>query len=114
MLMTMITCCNSAIPTKYHEDDIVVYYDKIRVNLVVSHPSERKDVKFEIIRINPGQSISLWNCVVTAEDNQLSVEYRGKILNIDKEGNFYFRIHPDEGSYTFGNCYPLWEGKIHH
>ena len=109
-----ITSCASTSSNKNREDNITVYYDKIKVNLVVSHPSESEEEKSEIIRIKPSQSLTLWNCVVTAEDNQISVTYNGQVLKIDKEGGYYFRIKPDEGNYTFGNLYPMWEGKVHH
>lgn len=110
----LITSCSSTRTAKEHEDSVTVYYDKIRVNLVVSHPGESEEAKSEIIRIKPIQSLTLWNCVVTAEDNQISVTYNGQVLKIDKEGGYYFRIKPDEGNYTFGKLFPMWEGKIHH
>ena len=110
----MIISCTSASSNKEHEDSITVYYDKIKVNLVVSHPGESEEAKSEIIRIKPSQSLTLWNCVVTAEDKQISVTYNGQVLKIDKEGGYYFRIKPDEGNYTFGNLYPMWEGKVHY
>lgn len=110
----MITSCASTSSNKNREDNITVYYDKIKVNLVVSHPGESEEAKSEIITIKPSQSLTLWNCVVTAEDNQISVTYNGQVLKIDKEGGYYFRINPDKGNYTFGNLYPMWEGKVHH
>lgn len=129
-LTVMMVSCTSVIPNilnqrEYYldEDHLNVLYDKPPIKLSILHPNGRKKrmprskiikvVPYAEVRLKPNQSVTLWDCEVRAVGKHLSAKYNGKVLKIDKEGDFYLSLNPDKGTFELGEYYPSWEGIIH-